>query len=105
MHRGRSRAMSEFVGYVIQSYWGPRRETPAQLGERFWKMLQTLGDVNPAFSGWKFAGLSKFRPLPPGPGDALTRLIADGVAVADDGDPTPINGYGFGASARSDPKA
>jgi hypothetical protein len=97
--------MSEFVGYAIQSYWGPRRETPEQMGRRFWKMLKTLSAVNPAFSGWKFIGLTKFWPLPAGPGDELTRLIADCVDTADDGDPTPISGYRFGASARSDPQA
>jgi hypothetical protein len=98
-------AMKQFVGYVIQSYWGPRREAPAQLGSRFWRMLQSLGGVNPAFSSWKFIGTDRFRPLPLGPGNELTRLIADGVATADDGDPTPVYGYHFGASARADPKA
>lgn len=99
--------MSQFVGYVIQSYWGPRREPPAELGQRFWKMLQDLGAVNPAFSSWKFIGTDRFWPLPSSPGDELTRLIAKGVATADEGDPTPtpISGYYFGASARSDPKA
>lgn len=71
--------MSEFVGYEILAYWGPRRETPAELGQRFWKMLQALGTANPAFSGWKFIGLTKFWPLPTGPGDELSRLIADCV--------------------------
>lgn len=99
--------MSPFVGYEIQSYWGPRRETPAELGQRFWKMLLDLGAVNSAFSDWKFIGTYRFLPLPSGPGDELTRLIAKGVATAGDGDPTPtpISGYYFGASARSDPKA
>jgi hypothetical protein len=97
--------MNEFIGYLIQAYWGPRRETPAQLGRRYWKMLQALGGLNPAYSGWKFIGLTKFWPLPAGPGDELTRLVADCVDTADDGDPTPINGYRFGASARSDPKS
>jgi hypothetical protein len=75
------------------------------LGSRFWRMLQTLSAVSPAFNGWKFIGTDRFWPLPKGPGNELTRLIAGGVATADDGDPTPINGYGFGASARSNPKA
>jgi hypothetical protein len=96
--------MSQFIGYVIQSYWGPRRETPAQLGSRYWRMLQTVSEVNPAFTGWKFIGTDRFWPLPPGPGDELTRLIADGVTRADDGDPTPIYGYHFGASTRAGSK-
>ncbi|HXP04325.1 MAG TPA: Imm52 family immunity protein [Stellaceae bacterium] len=96
--------MSEFLGYLIQAYWGPRRETPAHLGQRFWKMLQTLSAVNPAFNGWKFIGTDTFWPLPSGPGNDLTRLIANGVATADDGDPTPIYGYHFGASARAGSK-
>jgi hypothetical protein len=97
--------MNQFLGYLIQAYWGPRHETPAQMGDRFWRMLHTLNVVSPAFNGWKFIGTDRFWPLPPSPGNELTRLIADGVATADDGDPTPIYGYHFGASARSDPKA
>jgi hypothetical protein len=96
--------MKEFVGYVAQAYWGARRESPADLGKRYWKMLQMLGAVSPAFSDWKFIGLTKFWPLPSGPGDELTRRIADCVDTADDGDPTPINGYRFGASARAGSK-
>jgi hypothetical protein len=95
--------MSEFVGFVIQSYWGPRREAPAQLGQRYWKMLKTLELVNPAFGNWQFAGMMRFWQLPAGPGSALTRLISACVDTADDGDPTPINGYRFGASARAHP--
>jgi hypothetical protein len=97
--------MSEFVGFAIQSYWGARREEPAELGSRFWRMLQALSEVNPAFNDWKFIGTDRFWPLPPGPGDELTRLIADGVATADDGDPTPINGYRFGAGTRTGSKS
>jgi hypothetical protein len=93
--------MSQFLGYLIQAYWGPRREAPEELGKRYWRMLRSLGAVEPAFNGWKFIGTSQFRSLPPSPGRELTSLIADGVATADDGDPTPINGYHFGASTRA----
>jgi hypothetical protein len=93
--------MNQFLGYLIQAYWGSRREVPEELGKRYWRMLQTLGAVNPALDGWEFIGTTTFQPLPGGPGRELTKLIADGVATADDGDPTPINGYHFGASTRA----
>lgn len=97
--------MSEFVGYDIQAYWGARCEEPAGLGRRYWEMLQTLSVVDPAFNSWRFIGTSRFWPLPSGPGEELTRLIADGVATAGDGDPTPIYGYRFGASTRAGSKS
>src|SRR5215469_9131419 len=97
MRLRRSKGMSEFVGYATQSYWGARREEPAELGRRYWKMLQLLGGVNRAFGDWKFIGLTKLWPMPLEPGTELTHLISDCVDTADDGEPTPINGYRFGA--------
>jgi hypothetical protein len=38
--------------------------------------------------------------MPSGPDDQLTRLIAECIARAEDGDPTPISGYHFGAGTR-----
>jgi len=64
-------------------------------------MLQSLAPIDPLFSGWEFGGLTRFWDMPQGPGDELSGLIADCVARADDGDPTPIFGYGFAAGTRS----
>src|SRR5258707_15624702 len=56
-------------------------------------MLDALAAIDPVFRDWIFVGLKK-----PGPQDqldtgGLAKLIADKVARADDGDPTPISGY------------
>jgi hypothetical protein len=93
--------MNRHIGYVIQAYWGPRRETPKQLASRFRQMIDTLAPIASAFSGWEFYGATKVWPMPSPTGDELTRLIAECVARADDGDPTPINGYSFGAATRT----
>jgi hypothetical protein len=97
--------MSQFVGFAIHAYWGARREAPREIGIRFWRMLDSLAAIGPAFSGWRFMGTDRFLPLPTGPGDELTRLISNCVDTADDGDPTPINGYRFGAGSRSGSKS
>jgi hypothetical protein len=96
---------SPFWGYEIMAYWGPRCETPAECGERYWRMLSSLARVNPAFSGWKFAGRKCFWPMPGGPGEELARLIADCVARGDDGKPEPVYGYRFGAGTRTREKS
>jgi hypothetical protein len=93
--------MSPHVGYVIQAYWGPRRETPAQCGLRFRRMLDMLAPIDPAFNGWQFYGATRIWPMPTTAGNELARLIAERVARADDGDPTPINGYYFAGSTRA----
>jgi hypothetical protein len=92
--------MNKYWGYIIQAYWGPRRETPQQLGLRFMRMLNALATIDPLFRGWEFFGATQFWPIPSGAGDELTRLVAECVARAEDGDPIPISGYQFGARAR-----
>jgi hypothetical protein len=92
--------MNKYWGYVIQAYWGPRREAPAQCGIAFRRMLENLAHVDPAFGGWSFAGSTKFWPMP-ADDDELAQRIAETVACADDGDPEPIYGYYFGAGTRT----
>jgi len=74
-----------------------RRETPAQCAVRYRRMLEALAPIDPAFGRWMFAGPEKGTPLDRVRGDGLTRLIADCVTRADDGDPEPVFGYRFGA--------
>jgi hypothetical protein len=93
--------MDKYWGYVIDAYWGPRRETAAQCGARFWRMLEALAAIDPAFNGWKFAGRTQFWPMPEAPGEELTRLIADCISRDDDDEPDPIDGYWFGAGTRT----
>ncbi len=93
--------MNKYWGYIIQAYWGPRRETPEQLGLRFMRMLDALAPIDRLFRDWEFFGSTKPWPMPSGAGDELTRLVAECVARAEDGDPSPIAGYQFGAAART----
>jgi immunity protein 52 of polymorphic toxin system len=86
--------------YQIMAYWGPGQETAAQCGVRFCRMLDTLAPVDPLFSDWKFYGATRIWPMPSTADDELTRLIAECVVRADDGDPVPIYGYRFSAAAR-----
>ena len=87
-------------GYLIQAYWGPRRETAAQCAARYWRMLKTLSAIGPEFSGWEFAGRTQFWPMPEGPGDELIKLIEDCISRDDYDEPDPIYGYSFGAATR-----
>jgi len=96
--------MQSETEYIIQAYWGSRREAPAQCGERFWRMLEFLAAVDPLFSDWKFFNGDKFLPMPEASGDELTDLIASCVDRADDGYPVPISGYWFGAGTRTGTK-
>jgi hypothetical protein len=93
--------MNKYWGYIIQAYWGPRRETPEQLGLRFMRMLDALAPIDPLFRGWEFFGATKPWPMPSGASDELTRLVAECVARAEDGGPSPIAGYQFGAATRT----
>ncbi|HZU91313.1 MAG TPA: Imm52 family immunity protein [Stellaceae bacterium] len=88
------------MGYEIRAFWGPRRETAAQCGARFWRMLEALAAIDPAFGGWKFAGRTRFWPMPEAPGEELTRLIADCISRDNDDEPDPAHGFWFGAGTR-----
>jgi hypothetical protein len=96
--------MNEHWGYDIQSYWGPRRETPAQIAVRFRRLLDTLAAIDPLFDGWKFFGTTRIWPMPSNPNDEMARLIVEHVARADNGEPEPIFGYRFTASAHTESK-
>jgi len=67
-------------------------------------LLDALMPIDPVFSGWRFYGATRIWPMPSTADDHLAKLIDEHVARADDGDPTPINGYGFSVatSTRSD---
>jgi hypothetical protein len=84
--------------YDVTAYWGPRAEGPEDLVEPFLRTLDALSQIDPAFSNWYFLGRRKGTLMAPLSRDDVVKLIATGVSCADDGDPTPINGYGFGAA-------
>jgi hypothetical protein len=92
--------MMSFWGHVVHSYWGPRRETPAQCGVRFCRMVDELAKIDAAFSGWQFFGATRYWPLTSQQDDELTALIADGVTRDDYNEPEPEFGYRFTAGTR-----
>jgi hypothetical protein len=92
--------MSQYAGFEIMAYWGPRRETAAQCGARYWRMLEALSAIGLEFRGWEFAGRTQFWPMPESPGNELIKLIEDCISRDDYGEPEPIYGYSFGAATR-----
>lgn len=81
----------------IQAIWGPRRETPKELAQRFLNLLDRLSRIDPVFGRWIWTGLGVKTPV--GFDEIQHRLrtaIEATVSLADDGDPTPIYGYRFG---------
>ena len=110
-------------GFVINSYWGPRPETPVEIAARCQTLLNRLAAISPKFSGWNFVGR---KPPPQGrqqgrmdtPAErywrgsytiaaddlsdaTLIRLVEAGIHRDDDGVPDPELGYRFSAFARS----
>jgi hypothetical protein len=109
-------------GFHINSYWGRRPETPAQIAARCRDLLEKLAAISPIFTGWTYVG---WKDPPPnhryqGPRALdeyyrdrtqtfilghpssidLTPLIASGVAHDDD-EPDPDLGYSFSVFTRS----
>lgn len=83
--------------YSIIAYWGPRPESPEACVPRFLRMLEALSGIDPVFGNWhavRWTGT----PLKSMSREDLIKFIADGVSRADDGDPTPQNGYQFGGA-------
>jgi hypothetical protein len=110
-------------GFVINSYWGPRPETPAEIAARCQTLLNRLAAISPKFSGWNFVG----RKPPPqcrqkGQMDSLAerylggsytiaadhfsdatliQLVEAGIHRDDDDVPDPEFGYTVSAFTRS----
>lgn len=80
--------------YSVMAYWGPRREDPDMLAARLARTLQALSPIHPDLANWIVYPVeeSDLRSGPFGHVD-LARMIAAGVSRADNGDPTPVEGY------------
>lgn len=83
--------------YSIVSYWGPRPETPAAVADEYLRLLDALSKIHPAFSPWLFSDHEKGISLAGLGNVEVARLVAENVQRAEDGTPTPILGYSFGA--------
>lgn len=82
----------ELVGYTIFSCWGSRQESPQSIATRFLALIDRLAPIDPVFGNWIY-------PLDPEPigldliRNDMAEVVARHVSRADDGDPTPIDGY------------
>jgi immunity protein 52 of polymorphic toxin system len=94
--------------YEINSYWGPRRETPQTCAARLSRMFEELSHIDPVFGNWLCFSQMKLVPRASLSLDGLAALIQRGVDRAEVTDrPTPQYGYRFGAlnSAKKNPRS
>lgn len=78
--------------FYIQSFWGPRGETPEAIANRYIRMVEALVRIDPVFTPWLYWGVEATA-LPFDQARAkLPALIAENV----DEDWGPRDGYRFG---------
>ena len=81
--------------YGLTCYWGPRAESTNIVADRFLGMLQELSRIDPAFGNWHLIADEGIELAPMSRAD-LVHFIDDSVKRADDGTPSPKDGYHFG---------
>ena len=81
--------------FAADSFWGPRRETPAALAARFVDLLDRLKAVDPVFDGWLWTDKNDQTVAFEEIKRELPTEIAAKISRDDDGDPDPIYGYRF----------
>jgi hypothetical protein len=86
----------ELNGHTIRAFWGPRRETPKSIANRFLNVIDRLAPIDGVFGDWFSARDDEPVPLED-LRDDMAKIVEDNVARADDGVPTPISGYTVGA--------
>jgi hypothetical protein len=94
--------------YDINSYWGPRRETPQTCAARLSRMLDALSAIDPVFGNWLCSSEMKLVPRASLSQDGLAAFIEKGVDRAEvTRRPTPQYGYWFGAvtSRKKNPRS
>lgn len=94
--------------YDINSYWGPRHDTPQTCAARLSRMFDALSAIDPVFGNWLCFSQMKLVPRASLSLDGLAALIEKGVYRAEvTGRPTPQCGYQFGAvnSAKKNPRS
>jgi hypothetical protein len=82
----------QLIGYSINTWWGPRQETPKAIATRFLSLVDRLATIDPVFDNWIY-GLDKEPIMFDALRDEMEAAVARHVSRADDGDPVPINGY------------
>jgi hypothetical protein len=82
----------ESIGYDIDAWWGPRREAPKSIAERFLNLVDRLTAIDPVFGNWIYSldeapvRLDTLR-------DEMEAAVERHVSRADNGNPVPVNGY------------
>ncbi len=82
----------KLIGYSIHGCWGPRQEEPATIANRFLSLVDRLALIDPVFGDWIYT-------LDPQPikldviRNDMAKVVERHVSRADDGEPTPIDGY------------
>jgi hypothetical protein len=82
----------KLYGYIVQSYWGPRRETPKSIARRFLRLIDGLAPIDPVFGQW-ICALDGKPILLEDLRNEMTEVVERHVSRTDDGEPEPIYGY------------
>jgi hypothetical protein len=91
---------TKFNGYFITAYWGPRAETPAELAKRFFRMIDSLMQIDPVFSHWVYSRSTELETLR----GNFAESIAKNIQRDDFGDVIPDGGYWFHARTEGQPR-
>jgi hypothetical protein len=80
-------------GYFITAEWGPRAETPDELAQRFFRMIDAFKQIDPVLRLWVYDRRNELDTHR----DDFANFIAERIARDDFGVITPNAGYWFGA--------
>jgi hypothetical protein len=89
-------------GFYIRACWTARKETPAELADRFVKLIDRLSSIDPVFALWTSGakGPKKFETIRDQYADVVKACMA-----RDEFGEVPMEGYGFFALTRGQPKS
>ena len=79
--------------YNIQSYWGPRGETPEVIAARYIKMVESFEKIDPVFTPWFFLGAKDLMPF-----DQARAKLPALMAKGTDDEWGPAEGYRVGGT-------
>jgi len=85
--------------YSITAAWGPRPETPAEVGEEWLKGFDAISRIGPGFAGWRMYGAAGPRLLPMDQfRQQMTQIVETRVMKDDWRKPAPDEGYNICAT-------
>ena len=80
---------SDINGYFITAEWGPRAETPEDLAQRFFRMINAVRQIDPVFRLWVYGRRNDLDTHC----DDFVKFIAKTIERDDFGAVTPNAGY------------